>query len=57
MTTQPEGSQKQQEMQVMPWFIPAGDDGLKLDCIMVAVMDGDEIRSISLHLAGAPPTL
>jgi hypothetical protein len=42
------------EIAVMPWYISAGEDGLKKDCIMVAVMNGSEIRSISLHLAGAP---
>jgi hypothetical protein len=43
-----------QELAVMPWYITAGDDGLRKDCIMVAVMNGPEIQSISLHLAMMP---
>ena len=39
------------EIEVMPWFISAADDGLKKDCIMVAMMQGTEIQSISLHVA------
>ena len=42
------------ELAVMPWYISAGDDGLRKDCIMVAVMNGPEIESISLHLAAQP---
>lgn len=38
----------------MPWFIGAGDDGVTKDCILVAVMDGLEMLSISLHVAGEP---
>ncbi|SFS17732.1 hypothetical protein SAMN05421771_3244 [Granulicella pectinivorans] len=42
------------EQAVMPWYIAAGDDGLHKDCIMVAVMNGPEIQTISLHLAALP---
>jgi hypothetical protein len=42
------------DLAVMPWYISAGDDGLRKDCIMVAVMNGSEIQSISLHLAAQP---
>jgi len=47
-------SNAKQELSVMPWFIPAGDDGLGKDCIMVAIMNGPDIQSISLHLAARP---
>jgi hypothetical protein len=53
MTEQPQQKRKH-DIDVMPWYICAGDDGLKKDCIMVAVMNGAEIDSISLHLAGKP---
>lgn len=42
------------ELAIKPWYIAAGDDGLNKDCIMVAIMNGLEIQSISLHLAAQP---
>lgn len=45
---------QRQDVDLMPWYISAGDDGVTKDCILVAVMDGAEIRSISLHIAGKP---
>jgi hypothetical protein len=54
MTNQPVPTRTPQELSVMPWYITAGEDGLKKDCIMVAVMNGHEIQSISLHLSGKP---
>ncbi len=39
------------KVDVMPWYIPAGNDGLQKDAILVAVMDGKEMVSISLHVA------
>ena len=42
---------RKSDIEVMPWFITAANDGLKKDCIMVAVMNGREIHSISLHIA------
>ena len=50
MGSQQSGIRKQ-EVEIMPWFISAADDGLKKDCIMVAMMCGSEIQSISLHVA------
>ena len=50
MGSQQSGTRKQ-EVEIMPWFISAADDGLKKDCIMVAMMSGSEIQSISLHVA------
>lgn len=38
---------------VMPWQIEAGD-GLAKRCILVAVMNGNEMQSISLHVAEQP---
>lgn len=38
----------------MPWHIAAGDDGLLRDAILVAKMDGEEMLTISLHVATAP---
>lgn len=38
----------------MPWHIPAGDDGLLRDAILVAKMDGEEMLTISLHVATSP---
>ena len=38
----------------MPWQITASE-GLKQPCILVATMRGNEIQTISLHVAGPPP--
>ena len=42
---------------LMPWHIPAGDDGLLRDSILVATMDGNEMLTISLHVAAGPNPL
>ena len=42
---------REEKVDVMPWYIAAGNDGLQKDAILVAVMDGKEIVSISLHVA------
>lgn len=34
---------------LMPWFIPAVPHGPVKDSLLVATMDGNEMRSISLH--------
>ncbi len=49
MQAQPQGN----EIYVMPWHITAApdEDGLTKDCILVATMNGNEIQTISLHLA------
>lgn len=39
---------------MMPWVIPAVDHGPVKDCVLVARMDGNEMLSISLHVASAP---
>ena len=38
---------------IMPWQIEAGD-GLAKRCILVAVMNGGEMQSVSLHVAEQP---
>jgi hypothetical protein len=38
---------------LMPWQIEAGD-GLNQRCILVAVMNGNEMQSVSLHVAEQP---
>ena len=42
------------DQHVMPWHIAAGDDGLLRDAILVATMDGEEMLTISLHVATMP---
>ena len=37
------------DINVMPWYIKAGPDGLKKDAILVATMDGNNMLTISLH--------
>lgn len=39
---------------LMPWHIKAGEDGLLRDSILVATMNGNEILTISLHVASVP---
>ena len=39
------------DLHFMPWQIPASE-GLKQPCILVATMRGNEIQTISLHVAG-----
>ena len=38
----------------MPWLIPAIDDEPLKDCVLVATMHGNEMQSISLHVAFSP---
>ena len=38
---------------LMPWQILPGD-GLEKPCILVAVMNGNEMQSVSLHVAEQP---
>ncbi len=38
---------------LMPWQIEPGD-GLSKRCILVAVMNGNEMQSVSLHVAEQP---
>ncbi len=45
---------REDSVDVMPWYITAGSDGLQKDAILVAVMDGNEMVSISLHVAHQP---
>jgi hypothetical protein len=35
---------------VIQWCIAVGDDGLSVDCILVALLDGQEMQSVSLHV-------
>jgi hypothetical protein len=43
------------DLNLMPWHIRAAEyDNLTADCILVAVMDGNEIQTISLHVAEKP---
>ena len=42
------------DLHFMPWQITASE-GLKQPCILVATMRGNEIQTISLHVAGPPP--
>ncbi len=42
------------DQHVMPWHIAAGNDGLLRDAILVATMDGEEMLTISLHVATTP---
>ena len=39
-----------QGINLMPWKIDP-DDGLNQTCILVAVMNGSEMQSVSLHVA------
>ncbi len=39
---------------VLRWDIPAGDDGLRKDAILLAVLKGKEMVSVSLHMAERP---
>ena len=39
---------------VMPWLIPAVKHGPSKDCVLVASMEGNEMLTISLHVADAP---
>lgn len=50
----PEQTNAKPELAIKPWYVAAGDDGLHKDCIMVAVMNGNDLQSISLHLAAQP---
>ncbi len=34
----------------LQWCIPAGDDGIKADCILIAAMAGSEMQTVSLHV-------
>lgn len=38
---------------LMPWQIEASD-GLSRPCILVAVMNGNEMQSVSLHISPEP---
>ena len=49
-----ETSLREESVDVMPWYITAGPDGLQKDAILVAVMEGNEMVSISLHVAHQP---
>ena len=48
---------------LLPCFLPASDDGLACDAVMLCEMIGDEIQSVSLRVAaeslarfrGGPP--
>ncbi len=42
------------DLHFMPWQI-AASEGLKQPCILVATMRGNEIQTVSLHVAGPPP--
>ena len=42
------------DLHFMPWQI-AASEGLKQPCILVATMRGNEIQTISLHVAGPAP--
>ena len=42
------------DQHVMPWHIAPGDDGLLRDAILVATMNGQEMLTISLHVATTP---
>ena len=39
---------------VMPWVIAAVNEQPMKDCVLVASMDGNEMLSISLHVASDP---
>ena len=39
---------------LMPWQIEAADE-LEQACILVATMNGNEMVSVSLHVASSPP--
>ena len=41
---------------LMPWHLQPGEDGLQKPCILVAKMHGNEILTISLHVADSAPT-
>ena len=41
------------DLHFMPWQI-AASEGIKQPCILVATMRGNEIQTISLHVAGPP---
>ena len=36
---------------LMPWHLEPSDDGLSKPCILVARMNGNEMLTISLHVA------
>lgn len=36
---------------LMPWVIPAADQAPAKTCVLVAVMEGNVMQSISLHVA------
>lgn len=40
---------------LMPWHLQPSDDGLEKPCILVARMNGNEMLTISLHVADSPP--
>ena len=39
---------------LMPWQIEAAEE-LQQSCILVATMNGNEMMSVSLHVASSPP--
>jgi hypothetical protein len=48
-----ESQARKDDINVMPWHIQASpeEDGLTRDCVLVAVMNGNEMQTVSLHLA------
>lgn len=42
---------ERRDRHAMPWPIAPGDDGLAVPCILVAGMLGDEMLTVSLHVA------
>ena len=45
---------ERRDVNLMPWQIEAAD-GLTQACILVATMKGNEMLSVSLHVASNPP--
>jgi hypothetical protein len=43
-----------EDINLLPWQIEAGDM-LQQPCILIATMNGNEMLSISLHVAQQPP--
>ena len=41
------------ELDVVPWLVKANDE-IHDDCILIAVMQGSEMVSVSLHVAVEP---
>ena len=41
------------DVSLMPWHIPQ-TDGMEQPCVLVAVMDGNEMQSVSLHVLQQP---